>query len=163
MKELLFTMFKIGCIGFGGGTALVPVIESEVVYEKKLIDKDEYTKDVVVANITPGALPVEVAAGVGRKVCGIPGMLLSAVLMGLPGTFLTVLILMLINSSGERILQQILFASVGVTAYIIYMLMMYAKGKRNGKERNRLYVPGVFADFRKRCFSAAWYQSDACV
>lgn len=100
MKELLFTMFKIGCIGFGGGTALVPVIESEVVYEKKLIDKDEYTKDVVVANITPGALPVEVAAGVGRKVCGIPGMLLSAVLMGLPGTFLTVLILMLINSSG---------------------------------------------------------------
>ena len=128
MKELLFTMFKIGCIGFGGGTALVPVIESEVVYEKKLIDKDEYTKDVVVANITPGALPVEVAAGVGRKVCGIPGMLLSAVLMGLPGTFLTVLILMLINSSGERILQQILFASVGVTAYIIYMLLMYAKG-----------------------------------
>ena len=88
MKELLFTMFKIGCIGFGGGTALVPVIESEVVYEKKLIDKDEYTKDVVVANITPGALPVEVAAGVGRKVCGIPGMLLSAVLMGLPGSVL---------------------------------------------------------------------------
>ena len=51
MKELLFTMFKIGCIGFGGGTALVPVIESEVVYEKKLIDKDEYTKDVVVATL----------------------------------------------------------------------------------------------------------------
>lgn len=44
-------MFKIGCIGFGGGTALVPVIESEVVYEK-LIDKDEYTKDVVVWLIT---------------------------------------------------------------------------------------------------------------
>ena len=44
MKKLLSTMFKIGCIGFGGGTALVPVIESEVVYEKKLIDKDEYTK-----------------------------------------------------------------------------------------------------------------------
>lgn len=36
MKKLLATMFKIGCIGFGGGTALVPVIESEVVYEKKL-------------------------------------------------------------------------------------------------------------------------------
>ena len=43
MKKLLATMFKIGCIGFGGGTALVPVIESEVVYEKKLIDKEEYT------------------------------------------------------------------------------------------------------------------------
>ena len=55
MKKLLLTMLKIGCIGFGGGTALVPVIESEVVYENKLIDREEYTKDVVVANITPGA------------------------------------------------------------------------------------------------------------
>ena len=121
-------MFKIGCIGFGGGTALVPVIESKVVYEKRLVNKEEYTKDVIVANITPGALPVEVAAGVGRKVCGMPGMLLSALLMGLPGTFLTVLLLILINSSGMRVLQQILFASAGVTAYIIYMLIMYAKG-----------------------------------
>ena len=128
MKKLLSTMFKIGCIGFGGGTALVPVIESEVVYEQKLIDREEYTKDVIVANITPGALPVEVAAGVGRKVCGMPGMLLSALLMGLPGTFLTVLLIMLINSSGALVLRQILFASAGVTAYIIYMLIMYAKG-----------------------------------
>ncbi len=128
MKKLLLTMLKIGCIGFGGGTALVPVIESEVVYENKLIDREEYTKDVVVANITPGALPVEVAAGVGRKVCGIPGMILSALLMGLPGTFFTVLFLMMINRSGNLVLRQILFASAGVTAYIIYMLLMYAKG-----------------------------------
>ena len=135
MKKLLSTMFKIGCIGFGGGSALVPVIESEVVYEKKLIDKEEYTKDVVVANITPGALPVEVAAGVGRKVWGIPGMILSALLMGRPGTFLTVLFLMMINCSGNLVLRQILFASAGVTAYIIYMLLIYAKGTfREGRE-----------------------------
>ena len=146
MKELLATMFKIGCIGFGGGTALVPVIESEVVYEKKLIDKEEYTKDVIVANITPGALPVEVAAGVGRKVCGMPGMLLSALLMGMPGTFLTVLLLILINSSGIRVLQQILFASAGVTAYIIYMLIMYAKGtwrecRESGTAKSGMFSP----------------------
>ena len=166
MKKLLATMFKIGCIGFGGGTALVPVIESEVVYEKKLIDKEEYTKDVIVANITPGALPVEVAAGVGRKVCGMPGMLLSALLMGMPGTFLTVLLLILINSSGIRVLQQILFASAGVTAYIIYMLIMYAKGtwrecrERNGKKWYVFYVSGVFPDFRKGTVSVIWHQSD---
>ncbi len=144
MRKLLSTMFKIGCIGFGGGTALVPVIESEVVYEKKLIDRDEYTKDVVVANITPGALPVEVAAGVGRKVCGIPGMILSALLMGLPGTFLTVLLLMMIDHSGTLVMRQILFASAGVTAYIIYMLIMYAKGtfrecRENGNARSGIF------------------------
>ena len=147
MKELLVTMFKIGCIGFGGGTALVPVIESEVVYEKRLVNKEEYTKDVIVANITPGALPVEVAAGVGRKVCGMPGMLLSALLMGLPGTFLTVLLLILINSSGMRVLQQILFASAGVTAYIIYMLIMYAKGT---SRFNDFHENGIFPSIPAR-------------
>jgi len=39
MKELLSVMFKIGCIGFGGGTALIPVLEDEIVQERKLVDE----------------------------------------------------------------------------------------------------------------------------
>ena len=92
-------MFKTGWIGFGGGSALIPVIEEEAVEEHHLIDETEYNKDVVVANITPGALPVEIAAGIGRKVYGIPGMILAAALIALPGTFLTVAIISMINKS----------------------------------------------------------------
>ena len=60
-------MFKIGAVGFGGGTALIPVIEEEVVNNNNIIDDTEFNKDVIIANITPGALPVEIAAGIGRK------------------------------------------------------------------------------------------------
>ena len=68
-KELgLFaSMLKIGFIGFGGGSALIPVIEKEVVEEQKLVSKKEYDKDVIVASITPGALPVEIATGLGKS------------------------------------------------------------------------------------------------
>ena len=62
MKKLITIMLKIGAIGFGGGTALIPVIEDEVV-NNSLADEDEFNKDVIVANITPGALPVEIASG----------------------------------------------------------------------------------------------------
>lgn len=120
-------MFKIGCIGFGGGSALIPVIEEEAVQEKKLVSEEEFYKDVIVANITPGALPVEIAAGIGRHVCGIPGMMLAALMIALPGTFLTVLIVSLIHQSSVQVLRQILFASAGVTAYIIFMLVEYAR------------------------------------
>ncbi len=144
LKKLLAVMFKTGWIGFGGGSALIPVIEEEAVEEHHLIDETEYNKDVVVANITPGALPVEIAAGIGRKVYGIPGMILAAALIALPGTFLTVAIISMINKSGSEILRQIIFASAGVTAYIIFMLIDYAKGTYRECRVNKNAKSGMF-------------------
>lgn len=64
-KQFTFieSMIKVGVIGFGGGNALIPVLEQEVVNEKKLVSKDEYDKSVIAATLTPGALPVEIARG----------------------------------------------------------------------------------------------------
>lgn len=66
-KQFTFieSMIKVGVIGFGGGNALIPVLEQEVVNEKKLVSKDEYDKSVIAATLTPGALPVEIASGIG--------------------------------------------------------------------------------------------------
>ena len=72
-KQFTFieSMIKVGVIGFGGGNALIPVLEQEVVNEKKLVSKDEYDKSVIAATLTPGALPVEIASGIGLHVGGI--------------------------------------------------------------------------------------------
>ena len=147
MKKLLSVMFRIGCIGFGGGTALIPVIEEEVAGDQALVSEEEFNKDVIVANITPGALPVEIAAGIGRSICGIPGMILAAVMMALPGTFLTVLLVSLINQSSALILRHILFASAGVTAYIIFMLIEYARGTYQECRKNKNAKSGMFFVF----------------
>ena len=68
------TMLKIGFIGFGGGSALIPVIEEEVVEKDKIVSEEEFNDDVMIASITPGALPVEVATGIGRQSSGLKGM-----------------------------------------------------------------------------------------
>jgi len=104
-------------------------------------------KNVIVANITPGALPVEIASGIGRRICGISGMILAALMMALPGAFLTVLIVSLINASGEAVLRQILFASAGVTAYIIFMLIEYARGTYAECKKNQNAKSGLFFMF----------------
>lgn len=67
-------MGKIGCIGFGGGSALIPVIEEEIVKKQKLDTRENLDKDIIVASITPGALPVEIAASVGKRNFGRAGM-----------------------------------------------------------------------------------------
>ena len=72
------TMLKIGFIGFGGGSALIPVIEEEVVEKDKIVSEEEFNDDVMIASITPGALPVEVATGIGRQASGLKGMAAAA-------------------------------------------------------------------------------------
>ena len=47
-------MIKVGCMGFGGGNALIPVIEEEAVKDKKLVSCQEYDRTILAATLTPG-------------------------------------------------------------------------------------------------------------
>ena len=51
-RRFLRSMFYIGCIGFGGGSALIPIIEQEIAEKQGLDAKQNIDKDVVVASIT---------------------------------------------------------------------------------------------------------------
>lgn len=125
--ELLFSMMKIGCIGFGGGNALIPVMEKEFVDSRQQLSAKEFNKYVVMANLTPGALPVEMAGSLGYHIVGIPGMILGAVGMAFPGIFATVLIVSLLSQFSGVLLQQVEYISVGIGVFIIYLLIHYNK------------------------------------
>ncbi len=122
---LIHSMLKVGVIGFGGGNALIPVIEQEAVKEKKMVNKEEYDKDIVAATLTPGALPVELASGIGYQYCGKRGMLAGGVAMALPGALLTVLMLSVLKQLDDVLLTQIQYASIGITAFIMCLLTEY--------------------------------------
>lgn len=123
--KFLRSMFYIGCIGFGGGSALIPVIEREIVEKQGLEKKQNIDKDVVVASITPGALPVEIAASIGRRGFGTRGMIAGALMMALPGTVLTVLLVTILSVFQERIIMAVNLISVGISVFIIYLLVSY--------------------------------------
>ena len=124
--NMLLTMLKIGLIGFGGGNALVPVIRRETTGKEGGVSQEEFARDVIVANITPGALPVELASGLGKKCFGRKGMIFAAVAMALPGTILTYLVLAFFSIAGEKIARNTLFVSVGIAAMIIMLLISYS-------------------------------------
>ncbi len=123
--EACASMLKIGCIGFGGGNALIPVIQKTVVEEEKLLTQEAYEEDILIASITPGALPVELAGGLGKRLAGRKGMLLAAGCMALPGAFATVLLISLLNGISDVFYADVAFITVGVMAYIARLLMQY--------------------------------------
>lgn len=151
LSSLLGSMAKVGLIGFGGGNALIPVIEQEIVQEKGLVSKEEYDKDIIAATLTPGALPVELASGIGLQACGKKGMVLGGTAMALPGALLTVLFLSVLQQLDQTLLTQIQYASIGVTSFIMCLLTEYIVGTWNTYKESRwrymilFVIVGVFA------------------
>ena len=69
--ELFVTFFKIGLFTFGGGYAMISIIEDNCVEKKKWITHDEMMNVTVIAESTPGPIAINCATFVGYKVAGM--------------------------------------------------------------------------------------------
>ena len=87
MKKLLllfFTMLKIGLFTFGGGYAMLALLENEFVSKKKLLDHDEFMDMVAIAESTPGPIAINAATYIGYKVGKIFGSIVCTVGVCIP-------------------------------------------------------------------------------
>lgn len=154
-------MLRIGCIGFGGGSALIPVMHEEVVERHPLVTEEEFNKDVVVASITPGALPVEIAAGIGRNVAGTPGMVLASCCIALPGVLMTVLVSAFLAMFGSAVTRQINFLAIGVSSYIIYVLFCYVRATEQEAAAAGRRIPCILTSLAVALLTCGGNLSDA--
>ena len=77
LLELYITFFKVGLFTFGGGLAMLPIIEREVVTNKKWVSYEELLDYYAVSQSTPGIIMVNVATFIGYKERGIIGSIIS--------------------------------------------------------------------------------------
>jgi chromate transporter len=127
LLQIVLSFLKIGVIGFGGGSVLIPVIEREIVESRQAMDDSTYLKHTVVTNITPGTLPVKLGATIGYQLKGLPGSLLASHSVMLPGVILTILLMSLFAGLGSSALHYVNYASLGITAFIIFLLLHFVQ------------------------------------
>ena len=77
--KLFLVMFKIGLFTFGGGYAMIPLIQKEVVEKKKWITDDEFTDLIALAQSAPGLLAVNTSIFLGNKLKGIKGAIVATI------------------------------------------------------------------------------------
>ena len=90
--EMFIAFFKIGAFTFGGGYAMIPLIEEEVVNNKKWIEKDEFMDILVVSQSLPGALAVNCSIFLGYKIAGFLGAIMALLAVILPSFSIILLI-----------------------------------------------------------------------
>lgn len=88
--NLFLTFFKIGAFTFGGGWAMISIIEREIVDKHHWIEKDDFLDLLAIAQSLPGILAVNIATAVGDKVKGTKGSMVAALGTILP-SFLIIL------------------------------------------------------------------------
>lgn len=90
--ELFLTFFKVSPITFGGGFAMIPIMEEALVNQKKWISKEAIVDIFAVSQSVPGAIAVNSATFVGYQIAGVPGALAALFGIVIP-TFFIIIIL----------------------------------------------------------------------
>ena len=84
LSKLFVSFIKVGSLAFGGGTAMIPIIQEEVVDIHKWLSKEEFLDAFALSSALPGPISTKMATYVGYKVAGITGIVISLLGLILP-------------------------------------------------------------------------------
>lgn len=119
--QLFLTFFKIGAFTFGGGYAMVPLIQKEIVEGKGWITDDDILEIIAIAESTPGPIAINTATFVGYRVAGFWGAAMATF-----GTVLPSFVIILIISNILRQFQNskaVQYAFNGIRAGVLAMII----------------------------------------
>lgn len=77
--KLYITFFKIGVFGYGGGYAMLPLIEREIVTKNNWLTSSEFLDIIGISQMTPGPISINSATFVGYRICGFWGSVFATV------------------------------------------------------------------------------------
>ena len=127
---LFMTFLKIGACTFGGGYAMVPLIERELVIKKKWIDEKEILDIIAVSETTPGPIAVNTATFIGSRIAGFWGAMAATLGVVLPSfVIITVLAVFMRYIKDNRIVSNAFFGiRIGVLLLIFNALFTLGRG-----------------------------------
>ncbi len=145
--QLFTTFFKIGAFTFGGGWAMISIIEREIVDKHKWIDKQEFLDLLAVSQSLPGILAVNISVSVGDKIRGLKGSLVAAAGTILPSFLIILIIAMFLTP--ELIMTNPTLSAIfkGIRPAVVALILapVYTSAKSAGINWRTIWIPVVVA------------------
>ena len=119
--SLFLTMLKIGLFTFGGGYAMIALLENEFVEKKKWLEKDEFLNVAAIAESTPGPIAINAATYIGYKNAGVIGSLFATLGICIPSFCIIYVISLFFDTFLS--LTLVAYAFKGIQICVIYLIL----------------------------------------
>lgn len=141
---LFLTFLKIGAFTFGGGYAMVALLENEFIAKKKWIDKKEFLNMIAIAESTPGPIAINSATYIGYHIAGVPGAATATLGVCIPSFVIIYLISLFFDQFLN--LKFVSYAFRGIQVCVVYLIFSAGVRMLKSLEKtafNTVLVTGV--------------------
>lgn len=145
LLELFFAFFRTGIFTFGGGLAMMPMLQKELIEKKHWLTEEDLIDYYAIGQSTPGIIAVNVATFVGYRQAGILGAIVATLGIISPSIIIITILAGTINSISEypRVQAALKGINVAVAALLTTVIIKFAK-KTIKNVWNVLYMLGAF-------------------
>ena len=121
LLQLFLTFLKIGAFTFGGGYAMIPLIQREAVEKQKWVTDEDVLEIIAIAESTPGPIAINAATFVGFRTCGFWGAFCSTFGVVLP-SFVIITIISKVLQQFQQLLA-VRYAFMGIRAGVLALIL----------------------------------------
>ncbi len=126
--QLFWTFFKVGLVSFGGGYAMIPLIQEEVVERYGWLTTTEFMDAIALTGMAPGPIATNTAIYIGLREGGLAGAIISAAGMVLPSLLIILIVATVFQriQHNERIQDAFYGLRAVITGLIVYAAILFA-------------------------------------
>lgn len=137
--------FKIGAFTIGGGYAMVPLIENEIVTKRKWIEKEDFLDLLAISQSAPGILAVNISIFIGYKLRGIRGSIITALGTILPSFLIILLIALFFHSFRNNPMVESIFRGIRPAVVALIAAPTFTMAKSAKINRYNIWIPIISA------------------
>ena len=143
--ESFKTFFKIGIFTLGGGYAMIPLIEEEVVNKHRWVSKDEMLDLIAIAQSCPGVFAINIAIFIGYKLKKERGAIATALGTALPSFLIILAIAMFFSQFKDNPIVAAMFRGIRPAVVALIAVPTFNLGKRAELNKWTIWIPIVSA------------------
>lgn len=145
LHELFWTFFKIGAFTIGGGYAMIPLMEQEIVDKRKWLDRDEFMDTMSLAQSMPGVFAVNMATNIGFRTRGYIGAITAILGNVLMPIVMIIAIAMFFKQFSDNLIVESIFKGIRPAVVALIAAPVFKMAKTAKISWRNFWIPVVAA------------------
>jgi chromate transporter len=145
LSELIKTFFRIGLFTLGGGYAMIPLIEEEVVNRHRWVSREEMLDLIAIAQSCPGVFAINISIFVGYKLRQVKGAVAASVGTALPSFLIILAIAIFFSQFKDNAYVAAIFRGIRPAVVALIAVPTFRLGQRAALNRFTIWIPVVSA------------------